>query len=422
MDTLKKQAKSQVDQIQYYKREAFHNTPRIPWNEMTPDLWSNGLEDLRQPGEGNTSRPFFVSLRRPGKPNGLAVIKFMMKGSSASYYFGDRILTQLGARTPGFRFLQPANSQDQPELDALSRSVRERVESDLIFGGGAALDTESWELTDGTFTAFGSTFPLLIMGKSGKKKFKGEEELFEHIVKKAGNLELGTLTLDPSSGAIKCDRRASLAPEEKDIYDGSAGWFTRMRQLQEGTCEAIMVFEYVKGNRLNDKIRSGELAAAEAAAPAGSQGDGGEATMSDNMSRVYQEIGEMLVGDLILNNWDRFRLPYVWDGGGNAGNVLLTDDWKLISIDHEVDDRAEANYLVINDKVEKFFANVQGVDATEPQLDLPQITELLQALLKDPQDEDPSPQLPVSALHQQKFWVLRGLVRGVFLVANFPRL
>ena len=428
MDALKKQVKSQKDERLLLKKQVFHNTPPIPWSEMTPDLWLHGLEDLRQPGEGNTSRPFFVSLRRPGKPRGLAVVKFMMRGSSSSYYFGDRILTQLGARTPGFRFLQPANLQDQPELDALSRSVRERVESDVTFGEGAALDPTSLELTDGTCTIFGRTFKLLIMGKSGKKKFRGEEELFEHIKKKAheqsfSDLDSCTLTLDPASGAIKCDRRASLAEEEREIYDGSVGWFARMRQLEEGTCEAIMVFEYVKGNRLNEKLRDGELeeaAAAEVGAP--EHGGGGEAAMSDKMSRVYEKIGETLVGDLILNNWDRFSVPYVWDSAGNAGNVLLTDDWKVISIDHEVDDRSEANYAVINDKVEKFFANIQGIDATEPILDVPQLTALIQALLKDPEDEEPSPALPTSALHQHKFWVLRGLVRGVFLVANFPRL
>ena len=53
-------------------------------------------------------------------------------------------------------------------------------------------------------------------------------------------------------------------------------------------------------------------------------------------------------------------------------------------------------------------------------LDLPQLTELVQALLKpDPNDEEaPPPELPPTAVH----YVLRGLVRGVFLVANFPRL
>lgn len=425
METLKKQDKSRVDEILSLKKAVFHSTESIPWEELTPDLWSNGLEDLRQPGEGNTSRPFFVMLRRPGKANGLAVVKFMRRGSSASYYFGDRILKQLGARTPGFRFLQPANAKDQPELEALGRSVRERVESDLVFGGGAVLDVKAWTLTNGQFTVFGQTFELLIMSKGGRKTFSGKEELLEFLLSKGSPLlSTCTMTLDESSGKILCDKRKGMADEERAYYDGSVGWFQRMKELTEGTCEAIMVFEYVKGKRLDEKLRNGMLPtqAEEHGTPAN------PLEIDDAMANVYQKIGEMLVGDLLLNNWDRFRLPYVWDGGGNAGNVLLTDDWQLISIDHEIDDHEVSakgvvigprNFPVINDKIEKFLANVQGADSSSESLDLPQLSELLQALLKDPYDEDaPPPNLPLGALHG----VLRGVVRGVFLVANFPRL
>ena len=410
---------STVDENQQLKKQVFHATPSIPWEEMTCDLWENGIDDLRQPGEGMSSRPFFVSLKRPGKPNGLAVVKFMKRGSAASYFFGDRILKQLGARTPGFRFLQPANTKDQPELDALKHSVRARVQSSLEFGGGAKLNTSSWELSDGTCTAFGQTFELLIRGKGNKKKFGSEQEALDFIQQKGsqkGNAVIAscTLTLDKVSGAIMCDKRPHMAPAEKEIYDGSVGWFTRVAELDNGTCEAIMIFEYVKGNRLDEKLRGG-MAGLDAEETEGEMGGEGNKYFD-----VYHKIGEMLVGDLILNNHDRFRLPLVWDSDGNAGNVLLTDDWNLISIDHEIDDREEANFEVINEKIARFLANVQGVDLTEEQLHLPQLAELIQVLIRDPYlgEDAPKPTIPRAALRS----VLRGLVRGVFLVANFPRL
>ena len=95
---------------------------------------------------------------------------------------------------------------------------------------------------------------------------------------------------------------------------------------------------------------------------------GGEAQAPSPLEAVFQQIGEMLVGDLLLNNNDRFRLKFVWDSiAGNAGNVLLTAGSELVSIDHEIDDRPTSrhNFDLYNARIERFLANIQGADASE---------------------------------------------------------
>jgi len=304
MRHAEQQDKARVAEIARLKAQMFHKTPPIPWAEVTAELFGGGVADLRMPMEGKTSRPFFLSVRRPGREPGLIVVKFMPRGSCASYFFGDRILRQLGAITPGFRFLQPARPRDRPEIDAIAASVRLLIESELTFGGGAVLDTASWELSDGDFTVFGQTFPLLINRKSGKQPCKDRAGVVDFLQKKAGTLlATCTVSIDEASGAIFCDRRDSMTADGRFPFEGvdegkEVGWFHRLRQLEEGSCEAVMVFEYVNGSALNFALQHRAARRVE--------GSGQE-----ELGPVIQKIGEMLVGDLLLNNNDRFRLKFV---------------------------------------------------------------------------------------------------------------
>mgnify|MGYP002833598359 CR=1 FL=1 len=94
---------------------------------------------------------------------------------------------------------------------------------------------------------------------------------------------------------------------------------------------------------------------------------------------MFEKVGEMLVGDLLLHNWDRFRLRGLWDGAGNPGNVLTTNQWGLISIDHEIDCRPEANHDVINEKIERLLDEVTSVAANAR---LEQLSSLVEGLAR----------------------------------------
>ena len=396
MKAQDKENEELVKALSSSKRTLFHQQPPISWHptQPTPAIWKNGAITLLQPGAGETSKPFFLQLR---EPNGLIVLKFMECGSASSYYFGDRILKQLGARTPAFRFLKP----DDAEVAEIRNCVGNLFESEVTFSDGAKIEKYTdrfskkimWRLSKGKFSVFGNTIAI----EQAKGGFEEIELVMAHLKSLAHKPFKYEHTLNAAGdrvASIHC--RATLSQDEEAFFTNPRyGWQQKLKELDEGKVECIMVFEYVKGSRLDDAFTAKQPTPAEAEA-------------------VFQKVGETLVADLILNNSDRFRLPGVWDSDeGNAGNVMLTTDWKLISIDHEIDDTNESNHAVVNKKMEAFLDDLPAIDRDGF---LPQLAELLNALKVT--RERLGDELYDAAAQA----LVQGVVRGVFLVGNYPRL
>jgi len=63
-------------------------------------------------------------------------------------------------------------------------------------------------------------------------------------------------------------------------------------------------------------------------------GEGGE--LSDNGKLRLQELGAVLVVDILTNNGDRFPVP-IWGNQGNAGNVMFSPHHGIVmSIDSQI--------------------------------------------------------------------------------------
>lgn len=119
VDRLKKEKQELNDEykllkehaVKLEKMEFFARAAAISWDELTKlakisDVWKAGIKTVRQPGEGNESRPFFVKVS-----DGIAVLKFMPKGCSAPVQIADEILRLFGVRTPRLRFILPADEE-----------------------------------------------------------------------------------------------------------------------------------------------------------------------------------------------------------------------------------------------------------------------------------------------------------------------
>ena len=148
MKRLKDQVQDQKKEYELLKEHAkklekkeFLAGAAIPWEEMTPDAWAGAVETVRQPGEGNQSRPFFVKLHGGSAPQlshppcipipatgsphpirdvaverfdpcaAVTVLKFMKRGCSAPVQVADQLLRFFGVRCPGLRFILPTDDE-----------------------------------------------------------------------------------------------------------------------------------------------------------------------------------------------------------------------------------------------------------------------------------------------------------------------
>jgi len=160
------------------------------------------------------------------------------------------------------------------------------------------------------------------------------------------------------------------------------------------------VMEYVKAGRIDDELARFDPHA---------EHDRGFA----KVEALLEVIGQMLIGDLLIYNADRFSVPGVWDHPGNYGNMLTTSSLKAVSIDHEVFSNVPAQTHAINlPKVEQLLerlarAELFGAGATGTPLG-GSIARIIQSICGD-RFAGGAP------------YVVYGAMKGIALVANYPR-
>ena len=128
-DELIRDQLDSLEREQKLKRREFHENAAAPWTELQDDdgsarlaVWTHGISDVRVPGAGATNPVFFVLLKQPA---GIVIFKFLSRGQSGRVFLGDKLLRQMGARTPSLRFIRSDDEELQAILDASKKSKSE---------------------------------------------------------------------------------------------------------------------------------------------------------------------------------------------------------------------------------------------------------------------------------------------------------
>ena len=107
------------------KTQLFHELgTALPWKRaMDKDIWeTQGIEDVRSPGDGQSAPVFFVKL----KGGGVVVFKCVKKGEASRIFVGDRVVQYFGVKTPCLRFVLPSSTEFATIVDALKASADEK--------------------------------------------------------------------------------------------------------------------------------------------------------------------------------------------------------------------------------------------------------------------------------------------------------
>eukprot|EP00457_Paulinella_chromatophora_P006019 gb/GEZN01006037.1/.p1 GENE.gb/GEZN01006037.1/~~gb/GEZN01006037.1/.p1 ORF type:complete len:505 (-),score=107.77 gb/GEZN01006037.1/:156-1670(-) len=129
------------------------------------------------------------------------------------------------------------------------------------------------------------------------------KELLAHVLVATMGPILPTPVRAPHALLVrKTDERAKFLAEAKLETEQQKQHLAR---LMEQTSPWILLVEFLPGVQL-DKLA----------------GKPQHATKEWRQQCLYA-LGTTLAVDMLLNNWDRFKLPGVWTGQGNSGNLLL---------------------------------------------------------------------------------------------------
>eukprot|EP00054_Salpingoeca_dolichothecata_P027164 m.197762 g.197762 ORF g.197762 m.197762 type:complete len:93 (+) comp25882_c0_seq5:47-325(+) len=84
--------------------------------------------------------------------------------------------------------------------------------------------------------------------------------------------------------------------------------------------------------------------------------------LSDNGRKRLQEIGAVMLLDVLCNNGD--RLPLIWDNRGNPGNIMFALGLgKIISLDNQI---APIDKSLHTDAFAEYLAKVSLLYPVDP--------------------------------------------------------
>ena len=232
--------KDQLDSLQReqtLRRREFHEFPAAPWTKLQEEdgsarleVWRDfGIAEVHAPAAGATNPVFFVLLKEPA---GIVIFKFLSPGQSGRVFLGDKLLRQMGARTPSLRFVRRVDEELEAVLGAAAQSAEEEAEE----AHKGVLDQKKWD----------------------------------HL------------------------------PEECPECSVNAALLQTLKQLRDGQrWESLMIMEYCKGQMVDEYLCSVNA---------------DDPTAVEGVGKLFRQLGEMLVCDLLTHNYDRFYLPGVFDG------------------------------------------------------------------------------------------------------------
>ena len=92
----------------------------------------------------------------------------------------------------------------------------------------------------------------------------------------------------------------------------------------------VLVMDLVNGTTLAQTVEGGQESGAESGAGAAGS------LLASLGPGDWADLGKAMVADVVMNNWDRFCVPMLWDHQGNPNNVMFRrspDGRRVVAID-----------------------------------------------------------------------------------------
>jgi len=128
--------------------------------------------------------------------------------------------------------------------------------------------------------------------------------------------------------------------------------------LTSGNRQCVAILEFVQGTVLEGQA-------------------GREALTRQRSFQLFEELGQLIAFDVLLNNFD--RVPAIWQNNGNLANVMISSDNTVVGIDQQVN--------AISDEMgrEAYMARVREIciDANTTSITSAAVTNIRTALLQN---------------------------------------